>query len=321
VLVLCAVATACQPVQRPPEDATVSVPPPTVAAAAVPATARRSLVNELADNRRELVFLLEDQGWVVNRTIEIEAGPAVVVVSEPSRGQAAGTMTSRVDVVGPGPFRELFKETSLVDVIRTPDDDAPVWNLRGDGGAQVILSLTPCGANCGLPEQWAVELTDAGPHEMFPVPECPSCTVDETVAGVPVLAEYIELTIASCARVSCGPTYALSVRVPKLVMWDGEAFSSSAAPLRRVYEARNHEQGRVTSTAACPLEQLQGAAELYFQTRVLGTDAAEARRGVNQEYPPQSTIPCQKTHSLLSTPRSWDQLLDELEQSGIPVLE
>lgn len=319
MLTLCLTLVACRTTSRFPQDATVSVPPPEAAAIPEPDSPRQSPTNELADNRRELVLLLEEGGWVVNRAIEIDAGPSVVVVSEPSRGEAAGTWTSRVDVIGPGPFRELFKETSSVDLLHNPDDASPTWDLRGDGGAQVVIGLTACGASCGMMEEWAVELTAAGAREMAPAPECPSCVVGKTDAGVPILAEYIELSIASCARVSCGPSYALSVQVPKFVTWDGTRFSDTAALLRRFYEQRN--QGLVTSSSPCPVDVLQGAAELYFQIRVLGMGAGEARRAVNREYPPQSTAPCQTTHSLLSTPRTWDQVLDELERSGIPQLE
>ncbi len=320
VVVLGFVSGACRPPPLAPADTAVRVPPTPAATAREQAPPRRSLTNELADNHRELLSRLEAQGWIVNRTIEIDRGPAVVVVSEPGRGDAE-PMVSRVDVAGPGASRELFRETSVVDLVRHPVDESLVWDLRGDGGKQVVVTLVPCGANCGLPEFWVLELGDDGPREMSPAPPCPSCVVGKTADGVPVLVEDVELTIASCARVSCGPTYALSVTVPKLLLWDGSRFSDTAAALRPVYESRHRERAVISSAAACPVSSLQAAAELYFQLRVLGMAARDARRAVDREYPPRPMSPCLKTHALLSTPRSWDALLDELEGVGIPVLE
>ena len=91
----------------------------------------------------------------------------------------------------------------------------------------------------------------------------------------------------------------------------------SSAPVLRAA----HSGSRYTSSSPNSVYVLQGAAALYSQIRVLEMGAGEARGAVNHEYPPQSTAPCQTTHSLLLTPRTWDQVLDELERSGIPQLE
>ena len=126
----------------------------------------------------------ESAGWVVQEVIEIPKRHAALVLYQPKPERAPATKLTRVDAVGAGGFRVMSAESGLIDVMKAPGGDL-LWNLRGDGSNDVVLHLTPCGANCGVAKPLVLELTEQGFRAPPAAPECPTCKRDENRDGVP----------------------------------------------------------------------------------------------------------------------------------------
>jgi hypothetical protein len=314
-----AVATAgVEPVALAPPDPAPPPPPPAPAPpSALDQAARRAI--EAADR----------DGWIPKQTVQIQERNAVVVLYEPKPESAPATKAMRADAIGVTGAPYTI-QSGIIDVVKSPNQSV-LWNLTGDGPRFVILNLVRCEPHCGAPAPVVLELS---PRDEFSraksAPQCPTCIQDADRDGVPEFTfRMVELEIAPCSRVSCGPEVALRVQVRGFESWDGARFARnlrSFVPLydRRLQAARA-EVKRVRKASkkktTCPLDAVRVAAELFAYGRLTGVTELAAFKEADTLMAGYSTAPCSREFDLLARPRSWVELRSELVSEKLPVLD
>lgn len=326
-------AVACGGTRRgaEPPVATVGVPPPAASESAPPeASAEPALAAKLSFQRNldGALAAARDAGWVENRRVVVPGHNAALVVYEPTPDRARASVVQRIDAIGAGPHNVITRQSGMIDVVRTHDDKL-LWNLRGKGAHSVVVTLTPCGAHCGIPETLVLDLVDDQFSVPGSAPACPTCRHDLDGDGVPEFdIPLLELSIAPCAYVSCGPVYALQVEIDGYESWDGKKFAKNLALFKPLYEraldkARGEAKQLASASKAgvCPTDALRVAGELYVYGRLTGQSSGVALGAADGVMSGYSMKPCKKKHSLLATPRDWSALRRELSGSKLPKLD
>jgi hypothetical protein len=304
-------------------------------AAADPAA---ELESNLERARREAAA----QGWQHQETLRLDGKHAALVRYDAQPGTPAfGDAVAgkqRVEAIAAGGFAPVAEEETMAEVARTPKGEI-AWDLRGDGGTQVVITLTACGANCSPAGDVVLELGPGGWARAAGAPACPTCVHDDDSDGVPEFDRpLITLSLGGCPRVACGASYSLDVAAPGPEAWDGQAFSATRASFRRIYEQRladakkrgaearralldARKAGRAPDDGLCPLGALEAAAKVYAYSRVLGTPKARALGGADAIMRGLSTEPCAEERMLFEPPPSWKDLRARLASAVLPVLE
>ena len=313
---------------RPAEDPSsfrVAAPAPAKPVAPEPPTEEKSF----RDNLRRVIADATRDGWLVKKTVEIPDHHAAIVLMDPSAAKAPAYKLSRFVAVGAGPFKGHTGESGMIDVVKTKRGKL-LWDLHGDGARFVVLHLTPCGANCGVAAPKVLELSHDEFVEPKSVPACPTCIQDLDRDGIPEFAyRMFALTVAPCARVSCGPSLALQLEVRGLESWEGDHYAKNLRDfvpmyferLKRVQRAARRARRARDKSKRCPLGALQVAAELYVYGQLIGEDRDRAIKNADDVMQGYDTGACKGEYDLLEEPRSWSELKQELLSQELPVLD
>lgn len=322
--------------ERAPEVATASAaPPPAVVAPppeprAPPPPPPPSAARQLNENVRRAIVAAREEGWQHERTVDVPGRAAKIVLYQPTPESAPATKAMRADAVGASgaPYTAF---SGIIDVMKTRKEKSVLWDLTGEGPRFVVLHLTRCEPHCGTGQPLVLELDE---HEAFrrarKAPECPTCMQDADRDGIPEFTyRMLELRIAPCSRVSCGPETALLVEVRGLESWDGETFARNLTVFRPLYEARSRaaqaEMKRVRRASrkktVCPLDAIRVAAELFVYGRLTGMSEVEAFKASDRLMAGYSTDPCRTEYDLLATPKTWIELRSELVSAKLPTLD
>ncbi len=318
---------ACGPARPASDPAGVVVAParPTPPPSPKAPTAQRTF----RDNLRRATANATADGWIVKETIEIPGHNAAILLLEPTAEKAPAYKLERFVAVGAGPFVVHTGESGMIDVMKTKKGRL-TWDLRGDGSAYVVLHLTPCGANCGVATPKVLELVKDAFVEPKAVPSCPTCIQDGDRDGIPEFAyRMFALSIAPCARVSCGPSLALQLEVRGLESWEGGRFAKNLRDftplyferLKRVQRAARRAKKVRDKSKRCPLGALQVAAELYVYGQLIGEKPDQAMKNADDVMRGYDTAPCSGEYDLLEAPRPWSELRAELLKQKLPVLD
>jgi hypothetical protein len=281
------------------------------------------------DNLRRATADATADGWIVKETRELPGHNAAILLLEPTAEKAPAYKLERFVAVGTGPFVVHTGESGMIDVMKTKKDQL-TWDLRGDGSTYVVLHLTPCGASCGIAAPKVLELVNDRFVEPSSVPSCPTCIQDGDRDGIPEFAYRIfALSIAPCARVSCGPSLALELEVRGLESWEGGRFVRNLRDftplyferLKRVQRAARRARKVGDKAKRCPLGALQVAAELYVYGQLIGEKPDRAMKNADDVMRGYDTAPCSGEYDLLEAPRPWSELRAELLKQKLPVLD
>ncbi|HMR77913.1 MAG TPA: hypothetical protein PKD61_22540 [Polyangiaceae bacterium] len=268
-------------------------------------------------------------GWLKKEVVEIPDPPAAIVLYEPAPDQAPATLVARFDAVSAAGSQVLTGQSGMVDVQKTKQG-ALLWDLRGNGSRSVVLHLTPCGASCGQAQPRVLDLTAAGFADATAAPECPTCATDLDRDRIPEFAyRMVNLKVAACARVSCGPSYALEVQVRGLESWEAGAFQRDLRDFIPLYFDRLRDAKRDAKRArraknkseVCPLNALRVASELYVYGQLIGEKEADALKSADAVMAGYSMGPCEQEYDLLGPPRTWGELREELTKVKLQKLE
>ncbi len=332
LLVGCAgAASGPRPAATPPAAATVSVPAAPSAAATAPADVPASPERVFRDNLARAQAASERAGWVLSRRIDVEGHHAALLVYDPVPERAGAALSQHFDAVGARPGAvPVSGDSGMIDVSRTADGSL-LWNLRGDGARFVIVELTPCGANCQIPEPRVLEL-DAGDGlaAASSAPACPTCISDQDADGIPEFdVALASLEVGGCPRVACGPIYALRIDVEGYESWDGAAFARNLASFKPLYE-RKLDDARVAAkalatspnkSAVCPDDALRAAGGLYVYGVLLGERPADAIKHADAAMAGYTTKPCQARFDMFDAPKPWSALRAALLATSLPTLD
>jgi hypothetical protein len=268
------------------------------------------------------------EGWLPTKTVDVPGRNAAIVLYEPTPETAPAHKSMRADAVGAS-GAPYSLQSGVIDVVETSEKSL-LWDLTGAGPRFVVLNLTRCEPQCGIPSPVVMELgSDDAFARRRDAPECPTCIQDADRDGIPeLLFRMVDLKIAPCSRASCGPETALLVQVRGLESWDGERFArnlNSFVPLYRArLEAARAEVKRVkraTKKKVCPLSAIRVAAELFVYSRLTGANEIDAFKEADKLMAGYSTDPCRTEYDLLAPPRTWVELRSELVAKKLPVLD
>jgi hypothetical protein len=307
------------------------VPPPATAKAAPPepAAPQPRASSSLDRNVQEAVKAAKREGWQHKKTVEIPGRHAAIILYDPTPETAPATKAMRADAVGAQGAPHTVK-SGIVDVVETPQKSV-LWDLTGDGPHFVVLHLTRCEPSCGTAQPVVLDLSAKDEfHLAAQAPECPTCIQDADRDGIPEFAyRMIELKIAPCSRVSCGPETALLVQVRGLESWDGSRFARNLRAFKPLYEARlkaaRAEVKRVRNvlkkTRVCPLSAIRVASELFAYGRMTGVPELAAFKEADKVMAGYTTAQCNAEYDLLASPRTWIDLRSELVSEKLPILD
>jgi hypothetical protein len=286
-------------------------------------------VSAIDGNVRRAIQTADGEGWLPKQTVQIPGRGGVIVLYEPKPESAPATKAMRADAVG-ATGAPYTIQSGIIDVVKSPEKSV-LWNLTGDGPRFVVLNLVRCEPHCGAPAPVVLELSreDAFSRAKS-APECPTCIQDADRDGVPEFTfRMVELEIAPCSRVSCGPEVALRVQVRGFESWDGQRFARNLRAFVPLYATRltaaRAEVKRVRRAAkkktTCPLDALRVAAELFAYGRLTGVGELQAFKETDAVMAGYSTAPCNKEFDLLAKPRAWVELRSELVSEKLPTLD
>jgi len=269
-------------------------------------------------------------GWRVTATIRVPGAQAALITY---KGRRAGDPppsvfvgSQRLDAMALAGDVVTAMATE-VEVHRAPGGKL-LWDLRGDGGAQVVLGLTECGANCSDPSFQVLELAGGRWARAKKKPECPTCIHDHDRDQVPEFdATLLVLPIADCTR-ACGNSYMLEVSVNGLESWDGAKYSRELARLVPLYRAKLRAARAAASKARaarakkgiCPLKALEAAAAVAVYRRLLGAPWTAALAEADAVMKGHTTAPCRKRYGVTSAPKPWSELRTLIAQARLPRL-
>lgn len=313
-------AAACAPRPR------ATAPTPSPPAGSALATRGTSPAGQFESNLTLAQGEAEREGWVLRERVDLPGHLAALLLFERSAAPAA-QKRARVTLVGVSE-RRISIERGVIEVARTKSG-SPLWDLRGDGSASVVLALTACGVSCGIATPLVFDLRSDDFSPAKAAPECPTCARDEDGDGVPELETRLaSLVVAACARTSCGPSSQLLVEVRGLERWDGQRWARDLAAFAPLYMARlrsarlDAEAVRRTRDkgSVCPLHPLTVAARLYVFSRLIGESKGDSLAAADAVMKGFDTETCKKEYDLLATPKSWSELRRELETLSLPEL-
>ncbi len=268
------------------------------------------------DNVEHAREVADAKGWRLARRFDL-SGRAAVLVFRGGGRECFVTVDARREQ------DPVIKDAVRVRVARS--HDGLLFDLRGDGARFIVIRLEPDGGTAVL------ELDGDTLRETDATPRNPTQGTDLDGDGVPEFpAPLVEIDLGPCPSTVCGPDAEKSIVIQGYESWDGATFSRGLAALqplyaRRLWQARAEAAdlgavGRRTKAAACPLDALRVAGEVFTYGVLAGQNREAAIREADAAMTGYSTAPCQRLLSMPQLPRAWRRIRADLRGESLPVL-